>query len=166
VSVAVDGIYKQNEAGDKVYEPRSQEELNQLTELVKNTVGFKPLQEDEVYVTCMRFDRGFFEQEKNEMAKMARNELFQYWGKVGLITIIVLFGFFFLRSLARNIAGAMNPPLPKYAGVSLDSEEEEMPESMRRQNEILDRVENIARENPASVAALLKGWLNETDKAG
>ena len=131
---------------------------------MKNTVGFRPGSEDEVYVTSMQYDRDFFTAEQEEMQKLARKELYRYWGKIGIIAAIILFGFLFLRSLARNIAQAMNPPVPKYAGIALEPEEEEIPEAMKRQNELLERVEIITRENPTNVASLIKSWLHEKEK--
>jgi flagellar M-ring protein FliF len=165
ISVAIDGTYKSEQDGSESFVPRSDEELQKFTKLVENTIGFKQNSDDEVYVTSYQFDRGFFQNERDEMASLDRKEMYQYWGKLGIIAAIILFGFLFLRSLARNIASAMNPPIPKYAGIALEQEEEEVPESMKRQNEILERVETITRENPSSVASLIKSWIHDTENA-
>ncbi|MFC1585500.1 flagellar basal-body MS-ring/collar protein FliF [Fibrobacterota bacterium] len=161
VSVVVDGIYKTDKDGKKSYLPRTDEEINKYISLVKNTVGFRGDSDDEVFVTNMQFDREFYHQEQAEMASLERKEVYKYWGKFGIVSAIILFGFLFLRSLARNIARAMNPPVPRYAGIALEPEEEEIPENMVRQNEILERVEAITRENPMNIASLIKGWLYE-----
>ena len=78
------------------------------------------------------------------------------------VFVIILVGFIFLKGLAKNIATAMNPPVPKYAGIALEPEPEEIPDAVKRQNELLERVENITKENPVNVAHLIKGWLSES----
>ncbi len=54
VAVLVDGTYKIKN-GKKVYIPRSQKELAQIKELVKNAVGFDPKRGDTIEVTSMQF---------------------------------------------------------------------------------------------------------------
>lgn len=55
VAVMVDGIYSANEAGDTVYEPRSQDEMDQIATLVRSAVGFDANRGDTVEVVNMRF---------------------------------------------------------------------------------------------------------------
>ena len=55
VAVLVDGIYAPNDNGDLVYSPRSQAELDQLTQLVKSAIGFNKDRGDEVSVVNMQF---------------------------------------------------------------------------------------------------------------
>ncbi len=54
VAVLVDGTYKVKN-GKRVYIPRSQKELAQIKELVKNAVGFDPKRGDTIEVTSMQF---------------------------------------------------------------------------------------------------------------
>ncbi len=162
ISVAVDGTYDKNENGEREYQERTPEELEKFTGIIKNAIGYRPDSEDAVYVTNVRFDREFFHQEKEEMEKLKQREMYEYWGKIGVVGIILLVGFLFLKGLAKNIAQAMNPPPPKYAGIALEPQEEEVPESVKRQNELLERVEEITKENPVNVAYLIKTWLHDT----
>lgn len=55
VAVLVDGTYNMNEAGQPVYEPRSEKELEQLEDLVRSAIGFDVERGDEVSVINMRF---------------------------------------------------------------------------------------------------------------
>lgn len=55
VAVLVDGRYKTNEKGEKVYEPRSKEEIDQITALVKSAVGFDETRGDTIEVVNMQF---------------------------------------------------------------------------------------------------------------
>lgn len=55
VAVLVDGIYTKDAAGALVYGPRSQEQLDKISALVKSAVGFDQSRGDQVHVTNLRF---------------------------------------------------------------------------------------------------------------
>lgn len=165
VSVAVDGSYKASPKGQEEFVPRSAEELDKFSALVKNAVGYQPGTKDEVFVTCVRFDNRFFTKESEEMMKLEKKEDLQYWGRLGIIAAIILFGLFFLRGLVQNLSSAMNPPVPKYAGLDLSVEEEELPEAVVRQKNMLERVEIMTREEPLNIANLIKTWIREEKAA-
>lgn len=55
VAVLVDGRYVTNEEGEKVYEPRPQEELDQIASLVRTAVGFDEDRGDTIEVANMPF---------------------------------------------------------------------------------------------------------------
>lgn len=161
VSVAIDGKYRENKDGKSVFVPRTNEEIKKFESLVKNTVGFNEEAGDEVFVASVEFDRNFYEVEEQEIKTMERKERFEHWGKIGVMLVVLLFALLFLRSLVRSLATAMNPPVPQYADIALAPQEDEIPESMRKQNELLERIEIITRDHPASVATLIKSWIKE-----
>ena len=55
VAVLVDGNYIRNDDGDRVYEPRSQEQLDAIETLVKSAIGFNTDRNDVVEVVNMEF---------------------------------------------------------------------------------------------------------------
>ena len=55
VAVLVDGRYVENEEGDKVYQPRTPEELEQIATLVRSAVGYNGSRGDTVEVVNMQF---------------------------------------------------------------------------------------------------------------
>lgn len=55
VAVLVDGRYTTNDKGEKVYEPRPQEEIDQITALVKSAVGYDEARGDAIEVVNMQF---------------------------------------------------------------------------------------------------------------
>ncbi|WP_420404641.1 flagellar basal-body MS-ring/collar protein FliF [Nisaea sp.] len=55
VAVLVDGRYVENEDGDRVYEPRTPEELEQIATLVRSAVGYNGTRGDTVEVVNMQF---------------------------------------------------------------------------------------------------------------
>jgi len=162
VSVAVDGTYKPPaKDGSREYVPRSQEELDKFTALVKNAVGYQPGSKDEVFVTNLRFDNQYLLEEQEEMKKIEKKEWVEMGKKYGVLLLIVLFALWFFRGLVQNLAAAMNPPMPKYAGLNLDPEDEKIPQNVQKQKDILERVEFMTRTEPINIANLIKTWLHE-----
>jgi flagellar M-ring protein FliF len=162
VSVAVDGTYKPaGKDGTREYVPRSPEDLEKFTALVKNAVGFKPGSKDEVFVTNVQFDNQFMVEEQMEMQKLEKLERWSWLKKYGVVILIALFGLWFFRGLVQNLASAMNPPMPKYVGLNLEPEDEKLPQNVQKQKDILERVEFMTRTEPINIANLIKTWLHE-----
>ena len=161
VSVAVDGTYKVDKEGNRAYVPRNQEDLDKFIALVKNAVGFKPGSKDEVFVTNVQFDNQFLLDELEEMKKLEKREWMEVGKKYGVLVLIVLFGLWFFRGLVKNLASAMNPPMPKYAGLNLQPEDDKVPQNVQKQKDTLEKVEFMTRTEPINIANLIKTWLHE-----
>lgn len=162
VSVAVDGSYKDVD-GKKTYQPRSEDEISIIKQLVSNAVGVDVERKDEVYVASLQFDNTFITEETQEMDKLRQEEWIKQGVRWALIITILLLGFWALRKVIRDVVSAMNPPLPRYAGIDLEIDEDEMSEEMRRHNDLLERMEMAVRENPQGVAELIRTWMRETE---
>jgi flagellar M-ring protein FliF len=59
----------------------------------------------------------------------------------------------------------MNPPVPRYKETSIESETEDVPEPVRKQNELIEKLETWAVANPEYAANLLRLWLSEGAEA-
>ena len=55
VAVLVDGTYGKNDKGDITYQPRSKEEVEQISALVRTAIGFDQKRGDQVEVVNLRF---------------------------------------------------------------------------------------------------------------
>lgn len=55
VAILVDGTYSQNETGERIYTPRSQEELDQIARLVKSAIGYDEDRGDLIEVINLQF---------------------------------------------------------------------------------------------------------------
>ncbi len=161
VSVVVDGSYEKQADGTRAFVPRSQEELEKFNALVKNTVGYSPGTQDEVFVTSVQFDKEYLFEEQEEMLRLQKQETYQFWGKIGIIAAIVVFALIFLRGLTNTLITAMNPPAPKYASLDLSPKEPKIPEEVQKQKEILERVEVMTQTEPINIANLIKSWIHE-----
>ncbi len=81
VAVVVDGTYADNGSGQRTYQPRSAEEIEQLTKLVKSAVGYDENRGDKVELVNLRFVQGadideevirpLFGLEKNDYIRIA-----------------------------------------------------------------------------------------------
>jgi flagellar M-ring protein FliF len=161
VSVAVDGIYR-IENGQRTYVPRRPEDLNVITQLVKAAVGFDESRNDEVFVANVQFSKAHMEDELLALVSLDKQAQIEFWSIRAMIALVIILGFLALKSIAKNIGDAMNPPIPRYAGIDLEIEEEEVPENVKRQNEILERMEEFARDNPVNMAEMIRTWLSDS----
>jgi flagellar M-ring protein FliF len=57
VAVLLDGTWKKGADGKEIFEARSEQEVKELTEIVKQAVGFDPLRGDAITVTAAKFAR-------------------------------------------------------------------------------------------------------------
>lgn len=81
VAVLVDGTYPENEAGEKSYQPRSEDEMQLMATLIRSAIGFNADRGDSVDVINMQFVDLLMEEEakfdmflglnKNDMLRMA-----------------------------------------------------------------------------------------------
>jgi flagellar M-ring protein FliF len=55
VAVLVDGVYGKNEKGEATYTPRTKEELETISQLVRSAIGFDQKRGDQVQVVNLRF---------------------------------------------------------------------------------------------------------------
>jgi flagellar M-ring protein FliF len=162
VSVLVDGIYERDTlSGQKIYKPRSDEDIAILTQTVKNTVGYSQERNDDVYVANVQFDTSFWDEERKQMEQMGHKEQWEVWALRITIILIVILAFIFLRKVAVSLIEAMNPPVPRYKEIAIEAEAEEVSEPERRRNELIEQLELWVTANPDNAANLLKVWLSE-----
>ena len=167
ISVAVDGRYPKGKDGKGVYQQRSAEEIANLEDMVKNAVGYDLTRGDQISIANMQFDNEYL---RNEQDQLQQDDL---WEKVftalkyALVFAIAVILVLMMRSMAKMLVEAMNPPVPK---VDLGYEEEELevevPAEIRRSNELLERVEMMTREEPVNVANIIRQWLMEPSAGG
>ncbi len=121
VSVLLDGVYVENEAGETVFQPRTQEFLNMLEEAIKGAIGFDAARGDIVSVTSAQFARG---EEVSVWALFVLDLVREFARPLINIILIVLFFFLVVRPivnwLKREVepagSGAEPPVLPDLPG--------------------------------------------------
>jgi len=165
ISVALDGRYEKGEDGKMNFVARTEEEIQKIEDIVKNAVGYDLVRGDQITVSSVKFDNEFLQQEQLNMLNSERWEFWITIAKYALGLVIAILFIFFLRSLAKTVAEAMNPPVPALEQLGLEEAVVEEPtEEVRRNSEILERVEMLTREEPVNIALIIKQWLDEASQ--
>lgn len=161
-SVWINGRYIEGDDGEKIYQNRSQEELDTLEESIINAIGLDLNRGDQVSVKQYRFDRTLIEEQEERFRGQRRNELiisFVKWFLVGIACILFLF---VLRSIFRSLDLLLPKPKPKPAiDIEAEAIEEEISAEAQRRAQMLDQVSRFTRDKPSNVASLINTWLVE-----
>lgn len=105
VAVLIDGIYRKNEKGAEIYEPRPKKDIDTLEELVRKSAGINTARGDQVVVTEMPFSKVDAEQEPltspSWQEKIAVfTPVIKY--VIGFIVVISIL-LFFVRPMVKDI---------------------------------------------------------------
>lgn len=107
IAVMVDGNYKKKDDGTQEYQPRSDEELNKLKDLVKTATGYKEDRGDVVSLVNLKFSEfpqdTIPEKQENPFFGLNLNKL----AELSITALVVLIGLFtvvkpFISSLMRT----------------------------------------------------------------
>ena len=111
VAVLVDGIYTAGGEGEPVYEPRAQEELDQLATLVRSAIGFDAERGDTVEVINMPFatSQGFEDETPGLVLGFERSQLLDLAKYVVLFIFTLLVLLLVVRPLFTRILEANGP---------------------------------------------------------
>jgi flagellar M-ring protein FliF len=162
ISVVVDGKYVKNSEDEEQYQQRTNEEMADIEDIVKNAVGYDLARGDQISVANVQFDNEFLRSERESMRKQAEWERYMMFAKYGAVVLIIIIFLFLVRSLAKMVAEAMNPPVPEIEQFGgYEEVQEEVPEDLKYSSEILDKVEVLTREEPINIASIIRQWLNE-----
>lgn len=107
VAVLVDGIYGKDADGKPTYTPRTQAQLDQITQLVRSAIGFDRTRGDQLFVTNLRFantqaaDLG--ESKESSMFDFTKDDYFFFAELFITLLIALLVLLFVVRPLVRRI---------------------------------------------------------------
>ena len=189
VAVLVNGTYinEEDEEGNKqkVYQARSDVELNQIADLVKSSVGFMEERGDVIEVENIRFDRSAFDE---DMEYFEKAETRAMWASVinkGLLLVSVLVALFVMRTLFKkteeepatlSLLGETEPALeglPEGEGElekleagegekeELSEEEKLSEEEEKEQKEKVDKLDEYFAKNKIKPTDALRGWFSK-----
>ncbi|MEW6049868.1 MAG: flagellar basal-body MS-ring/collar protein FliF [Candidatus Zixiibacteriota bacterium] len=172
VAVTVDGTYSEQaaggEAGEKVYQPRSQEELDRLAAVVRNAVGFDSQRNDQIELFNVPFNRDQIQVEQQQLDTMYQREF--YWEiakKVGIVLLVIM-ALLYLKRKSKKLFSALGqilpPSVPRQvrAQAQQGGEEESGPIAMEpRKPRLVDQMQHVAKEKPEEVAKVIKTLMIE-----
>ncbi len=189
-AVVVDGKYAEDKDGKVIYQPRSTQELTQISNLVKQAIGFDPKRGDQVTVSNFKFEKGAGAGETTPYAK-AVHTFYSYAQPLMpilkyLLLFVILFIFYkkvIVPFSQRMLEVPVEEPEEESSILQLDEEEEEsLAEKfteMRRKVEeqlglgeelneeelkyeiLLEKVKEEAEENTEEFAALISALIKD-----
>lgn len=172
VAVIVDGMYElaAEGAGEYVYTPRTEEELNRIRNLVRNAIGYDEVRGDTLEVSNIAFGEPEPLDSQGLMRTIA--EYVQRLGKPFLNGLLI---FLFLILVVRPVVMALIKPrvaeqemeevagLPGAERLALEEEDvdEEALDTSRRLENAKSQAAQLAEQNMDQAVRLLKTWLKQ-----
>lgn len=157
-----------DEEGNPINEPLSAEEIEKITALVKQTIGFNEIRGDTLTVTNSQFN---LKEESLEEIPLWKDPdtilLAKEIGKQLLIAAIVLY---FLQKILRPFLRTLLPPPPPPAPALIGQEEAEQEEipvdtiTVMTLEQNLEKARLLAINEPAIVANVVKGWVSGNER--
>ncbi|MCV6576137.1 MAG: flagellar basal-body MS-ring/collar protein FliF [Cohaesibacter sp.] len=92
VAVLVDGTYEKNDAGELVYKPRTAEELDQISSLVRSAVGYVQTRGDKIEVINLQFAEGPqspFDESGDELFAFTKDDYIRF-AELGILLFMTL----------------------------------------------------------------------------
>src|SRR5690606_1594043 len=130
VAVVVDGVYTYDAAGNAVYAPREQAEIDQITALVRTAMGYEEARGDQIEVINMQFaERPGIEAgtEAPGLFDFTRDDLVRFAEMAVTLLIALALVLLIMRPLVRKVLAPEPQPLalPQAASVPAEYEEPE-----------------------------------------
>ncbi|MBU1173839.1 MAG: flagellar M-ring protein FliF [Alphaproteobacteria bacterium] len=181
VAVAVDGVYQADTSGAATYTPRTQEELDQLSALVRSAVGFDSGRGDIVEVVNLQFaerpELGTLGSDEPGLFNFTRDDLINFANMGVTLLIALALLFFVLRPLLRRVLEPEAEPLtlpPQTIADTPRFDSESHLEPPRRpdwmdqaqqmgeaQMTTIKHVGEMIEEHPRQAATIVRDWLNQ-----
>lgn len=186
VAVVVDGIYAADAAGNSVYQPRTAEELAQITALVRSAIGFDATRGDQVEIANLQFaERPELVAAGTEgpaLFDFTRDDLINAAEMLVTLLIAMALVFFVMRPLLRRVLAPEQRPMPLPPSAEVPNQpllgegfaemEEERPKPPRvpawmneaksmgeSQVQTLKTVGTLVDDNPKQAALIVRDWL-------
>jgi flagellar M-ring protein FliF len=183
VAVLVDGIYGKDEKGEITYKPRSKEELDTISQLVRSAIGFDQKRGDQVQVVNLRFadapaslpvpePEGWLPKlqfTKDDVMNVIELGAMTFLGLIVLFTVV--------RPLVRKALTAEPAPSPSLVAPDVSavatpgapqltaSNTAKLIDVAQVQGQVhaqsVHRVGELAEKNPHETVSIIRQWLSE-----
>ncbi len=182
IAVTLDGTYNliENEDGKEeiVYEPRPQDEIDRLSALVKNAVGFSSERNDQIEIVNIAFDKTYLTDQQRMLDEQYKREFYYDIIKQVLMWAAGLLILLYLRKkIKRFFAGLVRilppsrarakPVSRKAPGIEAVVEEEEEDEEEseivmeKRRPRLIDHMQKAAKDEPDEIARVIRTMMVE-----
>lgn len=173
VAVLLDGTYNMVEGAngveEPVYEPRPQQEIDRLSAIVKNSVGFSTERNDQLEIVNIAFDKNYLTDQQEMLDTQYTREFYFDIVKKVLLALAILVGFLYLRKVLTRFFSGLSKILPPASGrtvpmgpAGINDFEVPQPEEMepiileKRQAKLVDQMQKVAKDDPNEIARVIK----------
>jgi len=144
--------------------PRAQQELDNIQNIVQNSIGYSALRGDEIAISQFDFDTTQIDEDRRRLEEAERREFWYGVAQKLLLVISILIFVLFARSLLRSLK-ILPPKEAAEEGIEAAVPiEEEISVEAQKRAQIQEQVLIFAKEKPANVARLLKTWMVEEEE--
>lgn len=173
IAVVVDDRLVVNDVGEQVREPRSQEEMDRITALVQEAVGYNVQRGDTLNVINAPFARPEKVEALPEVPLWEQAWVVDLSKVLGAVLIGLLLVLAVLRPMMRNLAAVKGEPSGMvHAGAGLaedqlsltggaDTEERIKLPGPGAYEDNIDMVQQVVTEDPKLVAQVVRNWISE-----
>ncbi len=160
-SIFIDGTYEVDEEGARSYVPRAAEQMEQLNNLIKATIGFDSERGDELTVENIAFDDTELQRRVQEMEKTQRLDMIQKFGGIAVSLLLAAGALFILWRFVKR-AGGIGPIGDRGPLALVEEEEEETIQAKDvRAAKLEKRLQKIAGDPPENIARIIRAWVKE-----
>ncbi len=184
VAVLVDGAYARNPAGELSYQARSKEDLDRIATLVRSAIGFDQKRGDQVEVVNLPFAEvqpNPINEPSGLMAylQFTKEDILRAVELAVMALLALMVVLFVVRPLVRRAISPDHPVAQPVAAIPSLAPGEAVPEGIpvvtnhtakmidiaKVQGQVhaqsLQRVGELAQQNPQETVAIIRSWLNE-----
>lgn len=161
IAVMVDGKYEAKEGGAREYTPRTEEEIQRLTDVVRTAAGVDPERGDKVTVMSAPFDTSRYMAEIQEVETGAQMQLYADVIKfVGMGALAIALFIFVIRPILGWIT-ASSAEIDTLRGFPETVRQMEARLGVTPEEEVdyRARVVQLMQENPKAAAEMIREWL-------
>ncbi len=155
-----------DEEGNPVSTPLPAEEIEKITSLVKQTIGFNEARGDTLTVTNSQFN--LLEETIEEMPFWKAPDTIQLAQDIGKQLLIAAIVLYFLQKILRPFLKTLLPPpppaVPALTNMGSESERQAVAARIATLEENLLQAKLLAVKEPAIVANVVRGWVVNNER--
>jgi flagellar M-ring protein FliF len=156
VAAFVDGHYEEGEGGKREYQPLSDQEVNELRDVIKSAVGFDPSRNDVIKVVNLPFYSG--NAGSTDISTPLVEWLPEVLAKLAAAGILVFLFLMFRKNIGKLLSGGGGFPSFARAKTGGGGGLSGVP---KREPSLEERTREVSMEEPEQVVKLVKTWMSE-----
>lgn len=178
IAVMVDGLYVPQKNADGVtemiYQPRPQEELDRLSSIVKNAVGFDSQRNDQIEMINIAFNKQDLTEQQQMLDGMYQREFYTDIAKKIGYFLLIGFLLLYFKKKSKKLFAAMAKIAPppqvisqqsvRNTGGNSNEDVETYVEPIaaeKREPKLIDKMQETAKEEPEEIARVIKTMMVE-----